>query len=154
MQVPVELLRVAKIGMASHGRTWEEGEEGDKVVAGAIAYINKRGEEDARRLRAALAEIETTVVKLKSLAVKGQVFKFENYQKCFEAVTKLTWHFGRLHAFNSVIQSPTWNWENPEVRDLLVKIMTIEPDEIMRDLGVHNATIIEFARDTYERIYG
>lgn len=153
MQRPVELARMAKIGMSSHIRNREPGDEADIVSAGAIAYIAKRGEQDGKRLKEALGAVETSVVTLKSLAVKGQVFKFDEYQKCYEAVVKLTWHFGRLHAFTSMIESPTWNWENPEVRDLLEKVMTIEPDEIMLDLRVNNATIIEFARDTYTRIY-
>jgi hypothetical protein len=154
MQRPVELLRMAKIGIVSHVRSWEPGEEDDKVAAGAIAYINKRSEQDGKQLTGALAAIEPSVIKLKSLAVKGQVLKFHEYQKCYEAVVKLTWHFGRLQAFASVIESPSWNWENPEVKSLLNKVMTIAPDEILQDLGVNNAAIIEFVRDTYARIYG
>lgn len=53
-----------------------------------------------------------------------------------------------------MIESPTWNWENNEVIGLLEKVMTIEPDEIILDLGVNNSVIIGFVRDTYARIYG
>ncbi|MDP3907587.1 hypothetical protein [Novosphingobium sp.] len=39
MQRPVELLRMAKIGMKSHVKIWEEGSEDEKKVSGAIEYI-------------------------------------------------------------------------------------------------------------------
>ncbi|WP_260926708.1 hypothetical protein [Novosphingobium sp. 9] len=154
IRIPVELLRMAKIGAASHVRDWETREEDDKIIAGAIAYINKRGEQDGKRLMEALAAIEPSVVKLRSLAVKGQVLNFSDYQRCHDAVIKITWHFGRLQAFTSMIQSPSWNWENPEVSGLLTKVMTIDTNEIIQDLDANAATIIGFARDTYKRIYG
>ena len=47
MSKPVRLLEMAKIGMTSHVREWESGDEGDKAVKGAIAYIEKHGEQDA-----------------------------------------------------------------------------------------------------------
>ena len=112
---PVQLLRFAKIGMASHVNSWEDGEETDKATRGAIAYIEKRGEEDGKRLSAVLGEVRPTVIKLRSLGAKGQVFKFEGYAKCQQAIALLTWHFDRIEAFMFVVASPTWNWQNPEV---------------------------------------
>jgi hypothetical protein len=49
---PVRLLEMAKIGMTSHVQEWESGDEGDKAVKGAIAYIEKHGEQDAKALSA------------------------------------------------------------------------------------------------------
>ncbi|HJS10005.1 hypothetical protein [Sphingopyxis sp.] len=154
MQRPVELLRAAKIGMASHVQSWNAGDENDKITAGAIAYIKRRGEDDGKRLGDALTAIEHPVIKLRSLAVKGQMFNFKEYRKCQDAVTKLTWHFGRIRAFTSMIDNPSWNWENPQVSSLLAKVMVIDPDEIIQDLSSNNAIIISFARDTYSCIYG
>lgn len=154
MQRPVQLLRAAKIGMASHVNSWEPGEAEERVVAGAIAYIRERGAEDGRRLREALVAIEPGVVRLKSLAVKGQIFPFSDYKHCHDAIAKLTWHFGRINAFNSVIENPTWNWKHEEVSSLLSKVMKIEPDEIMAELRAENSVIIAFVRDSYARIYG
>ena len=154
MQRPVALLRAAKIGMASHVQSWNPGDENDKITAGAIEYIKRRGEDDGRRLGDALTLIESPIIKLKSLAVKGQMFNFKDYQICQDAVTKLTWHFGRIRAFTSMIDNPSWNWENPQVSSLLEKVMAIDPDEIIQDISSNNAIIIGFARDTYSRIYG
>ena len=154
MQRPIELLRAAKIGMASHVQSWVSGDENDKIAAGAIAYIEKRGGDDGKRLNDALTLIEAPVVKLRSLAVKGQMFNFKEYRKCQDSVTKLTWHFGRIRAFTSMIESPSWNWENPQVSGLLAKVMAIDPDEIIQDLSINNTVIVGFARDTYSRIYG
>lgn len=154
MQRPVQLLRAAKIGMASHVNSWGPGEAEERVVAGAIAYIRERGAEDGKRLREALVAIEPGVVRLKSLAVKGQVFQFSDYKRCHDAIAKLTWHFGRINAFNSVIENPTWNWKREEVSSLLGKVMKIEPDEIMAALRAENSAIIAFVRDSYALIYG
>ena len=153
MNRPISLLRFAKIGMASHVEKWAEGDEHEKDVAGAIAYIDRNGESHGKRLAEALREVEPSVVKLQSLMTKGQVFGFPDYSKMQNAFTKLVWHHGRIEAFRSIIVSPAWHWENPEVRSLLEKVMTIDPDEMHADIGVQNVALIEFARDTYERIY-
>lgn len=153
MQTPVAVFHSAKIGMISQVRDWEDSEEEEKVK-GAIAYIEKRGEQDGKRLAAALTTVEPAVVRLRSLAAKGQVFKFRNYAKCQNALAQLTWHFDRLHSFRSMIESRTWNWENSEVRGLLTKVMAIEPDDIHASIGKNDVTVLEFARESYERIYG
>jgi len=151
---PITLLEMAKIGMASHAPTWESGESADKAVKGAIAYIQKNGERDAKRLLEVLEAVQPTAIKLRSLATKGQVFKFKSYAKCQNAVAILTWHFDRLEAFMTVIGSPTWNWEHPEVLTLLKDMMAIDPDDIRKTLKENNVTMLEFARETYEQIYG
>lgn len=153
MHRPIELLHLAKIGMASHVKTWEEGEESAKAVKGAIAYIEKHGEQHGKTFASALASVEPSVIKLRSLATKGQIFKFKDYTQCSNAVTLLARHFDRLLSFHSIISSSTWNWENPEVLSLLTKVMAIEPDEIRESIGENNVAVIEFASKTYERIY-
>lgn len=154
MQRPIAVLRKAKIGMASHVQDWDSCEESEQNKAGAVTYICKAGEHDGKLLKDELANTEPTVVKLKSLAVKGQVFKFRDYQKCYNAVIKLTWHFDRLNYFAMVIASSNWNWENPEVSDLLAKVMAIDPDETKDDLSANGGAIVEFSREIYTRIYG
>jgi hypothetical protein len=154
MQRPVAMLHLAKIGIVAHRRDWEDESEEEKAVKGAIAYVQKRGEEDGKRLATAMSAVEPSVVKLRSLAAKGQVFRFRDYAKCQNAVAQLTWNFDRLLAFRSIIESPTWNWEHPEVRGLLTKVMAIEPDEIRESIGENNAAVLSFTRETYARIYG
>jgi len=144
---------MAKIGMTSHAPTWENGDEADIAVKGAIAYIQKNGEAHAKRLLEALEAIQPSVIKLRSLAAKGQMFKFNGYTKSQNAIVMLTWHFDRMEAFAAVIGSPTWNWAHPEVLKHLKDMMAIEPDEIRKSVQENNVTLLEFSSETYKRIY-
>lgn len=154
MPKPITLLEMAKIGMASHVPTWEEGNEADKAVKGAIAYIQKTGECDSKRLLDVLETVQPSAIKLRSLAAKGQVFKFHDYAKCQKAVAMLTWHFDRIKAFTAVIGSPTWNWEHPDLRKALNDVMAIDPNDVRQNLQENNAAVLEFAGDSYKSIYG
>jgi hypothetical protein len=154
MPKPITLLEMAKIGMQGHAPTWENGEPEDIAVKGAIAYIQKNGEHDGKRLLEVLEAVQPSVVKLRSLAAKGQVFKFDDYAKCQKAVAVLTWHFDRIEAFMAVIGSPTWNWEHPEVLRHLKDVMAIDPDEIRKSIQENNVALLEFASQAYKKIYG
>src|SRR5277367_1811098 len=134
MPKPITILEMAEIGMVSHAPTWENGEQADIEIKGAIAYIQKYDERDAKRLQEVLETVQPSVIKLRSLGAKGQVFKFDGYAKCWNAVVMLTWHFGRIQAFVTLIGSPTWNWEHPEVLTHLKEMMAIDPDEIRESL--------------------
>ena len=154
MTRPITVFEMAKIGMKSHAPTWEGGDEADIAIKGAIAYIQKNGEHDAKRMRDELEAVRPSVVKLRSLMAKGQVFGFDGYAKCRDAVVMLTWHFDRIEAFTAVIGSPTWNWDNPIVLKHLKNVMAIDPDDIRKNLSENNVAILEFAGATYKRIYG
>ena len=151
---PITHLEMAKIGMKSHVQTWENGNEADKAIQGAIAYIQKNGERDAKSLLGVLEAVQPSTIKLRSLEAKGQVFKFDGYTKCQNAIARLTWHFGRIEAFTAVIGSPTWNWENPEVLRLLKDVMAIDPNQMRESVQENNVTLLEFVTETYSRIYG
>jgi hypothetical protein len=150
---PVTLLEMAKIGMASHAPTWENGKPEDIAVKGAIAYIQKNGEHDGKRLLEVLEAVQPSVVKLRSLAAKGQVFKFDEYVKCHNAVALLTWHFDRIEAMMAFICSPSWNWENPEVLRHLNDLMAIDPDDMRGNIKENNITLLQFVCEAYQRIY-
>lgn len=154
MTGPITLLEIAKIGMQAHAPTWGNGEPEDIAVKGAIAYIQKNGEHDGKRLLEVLETVQPSVVKLRSLAAKGQVFKFEDYAKCQKAVAVLTWHFDRIEALIAVIGSPTWNWEHPDVLRHLKDIMAIDPDEIRKSIQENNVALLEFTSEAYKQIYG
>lgn len=151
---PIMLLEFSKIGMASHAPTWEQGEEADKAVKGAIAYIEQNGEHDSKRLLEALEAVQPSAIKLRSLTAKGQVFKFKDYKECQNSVAMLTWHFDRMEAFMAFIGSPTTNWEHPEVLKLLNKMMAIDPNEIRKSIQDNNVALLKFVSATYQRIYG
>lgn len=154
MPKPITLLEMVKIGMQCHAPTWENGEPEDIAVKGAIAYIQKNGEHDGKRLLEVLKTVQPSVVKLRSLAAKGQVFKFDDYAKCQNAVEVLTRHFDRIVALMDVIGSPTWNWEHPEVLRHLKNVMAIDPEEIRNSIQENNDALLEFVRQAYKQIYG
>jgi hypothetical protein len=152
MRKPITLLDMAKIGMESHAPPGETGEQA--AVKGAIAYIQKNGEHESKRLLEALEAVQPSTIKLRSLVAKGQVFKFDGYAKCQNAVAMLTWHLDRIEAFMAVIGSPTWNWDNPEVLQHLKDMMAIDPNDMRKRIQENNVALLEFAGETYRRIYG
>lgn len=154
MPKPITLLEMAKIGMASHAPSGDNSEQADITVKGAIAYIQKNGEHDGKRLLEVLEAVQPSVIKLRSLAAKGQVFKFDDYAKCQNAVAVLAWHFDRIEAFMAVIGAPTWNWEHPEVLKHLKGVMAIDPNEIRKSVQENNVALLEFASETYKQTYG
>lgn len=154
MPKPITLLEVAKIGMKSHEPTYENVEQADIAAKGAICYIQKNEKHDSKHLLEMLEAVQPSVIRLRSLAAKGQVFKFDGYAKCQNAIEVLTWHFDRLEAFMVVIGSPTWNWEHPDVLKQLKNVMAIDPDDIRKSVQESNIALLEFASDTYKQIYG
>ena len=78
----------------------------------------------------------------------GQIFGFDGYAKCRNAVAMLTWHFDRIEAFAAVIASPTWNWQHPRVLKHLQDVMAIDPDEINKSIQENNVALLEFASET------
>lgn len=149
MSKPVTQARLIKISMESHAPA---SGDGDQSIKGIIAYIEKRGEADSKRLLTALDAVQPSTIRLRSLVAKGQVFKFKGYAKCYNAVAMLTWHFDRLEALMAFIASPSMNWEHPEVSALLPKI-AIDADEVQQSLKANNVIIIEFIAAIYGRMY-
>ncbi len=154
MPKPITLLEIAKSGMQEYAPTWESAKSADIGLQGAIAYIQKNGERNAKRLLEVVGSIQPSVVKLRSLVAKGQVFKFDDYAKCQNAVSILTWHFDRIEAFMAIIGSPSWNWEHPDVLRHLKDALTIEPDDIRKSIHENNITLLEFSSESYKQIYG
>ncbi|CAG9186115.1 hypothetical protein [Cupriavidus pampae] len=147
---PITLLEIARIGMASHA----SGESSDAAVFGAVTFIRQQGGDHAQRMLAALAATKSSMIKLRSLATKGQVFAFDDYANCMNAVAMLTWQYDRTEAFTALIGSSSLNWEHPEILRRLVDVMAIEPDEMRTCVRDNNIALIKFASDTYKLIYG
>lgn len=154
MPKPITLLEMAKIGMQAHAPTWDSLEQEDVALKGAIDYIQKSGERDGKRLLEELETVQPSVIKLRSLAAKGQVFKLDGYAKCQNAVAMLTWHFDRIEAFMAVIGSPSWNWEHPDVLKHLKDALNTNPDDIRKSIQENNIALLEFTSESYKRIYG
>jgi hypothetical protein len=150
LPAPITLVQMAKIGMESHIATWKEG---DQTIQGAIAYIEKHGKDDSRRLYDSLERVRPLASHLIALCKKGDVFNFRDYEKCRKAVLMLTWQKDRIEAFAVIIGSTTMNWEHPDVLKQLNIAIKLNPFEIRRDIEVNNTTLIEFSREIYGRIY-
>jgi hypothetical protein len=151
MSKPIMAARFIKIGMESH---IPAGQVADREVVDAIAYIQSRGQDESKRLVSILEPIQSITVRIQSLIAKGQVFHFDGYLKCYNAAKNLAWHFGRLEALAAMISDGNLNWANPEVDRLLRAVMAISPDDMEQQLKNENVVILEFVRNTYQRIYG
>jgi len=154
MPKPVTLFELSKIGMASNVPPQTDGDDLNKLVSGAIAYVKKSGELDAKRLSRVLEAIRPVVIKLKSLAKKGLVFGFSGYDQCLNAITELVECFDQLQMCAVIIGDPTMDWMLPEMRVYLERVVNVDPDNIRARIEKSNVAIIEFARVTYKKIYG
>jgi hypothetical protein len=152
MAAPVTLVQVIKIGMETH--IPREPKNSDPKVAGAIEYIEQRGGEDAKRLSEVLEAPRPIVTRIRALAAKGHVFKFQNYETCQDAVAMLVWQFDRMQALAAFIRYPSWYWQNEEVLGQLRKLITIDPEDIQARLQSCHAAIITYVGEIYGRIYG
>jgi hypothetical protein len=150
MSGPLTLADMIRIGMECHEPSTEEE---DRSVQGAITYIEKNGVEESKRLLAALEGAQPATIRLRSLAAKGQVFTFPGFEKCYDAITRLTAQHDRLAALASIVGSPTLYWENPEVIALLKKVMAINSHDMEKECQMDSITILTFCRETYGRIY-
>jgi hypothetical protein len=154
MARPTALVEMARIGMKCHSPKWEDDDDRVSVAEGAVPYIQKNGERDAKRLLEALNEVRPATIRLRSLGTKGQVFRFKDYGNCQKAVAMLTWEFDRIEAFASIVGSPTLNWEHPEVQRSLQGILTVAPADVRKHLGDNNVAVLEFAQEIYRQMYG
>jgi len=153
MPAPVTVVQLIKIGMESHIPMGQP-TNSDPKVAGAIEYIKRRGDEDAKRLSEVLEVARPIATRVRALAAKGHVFKFQNYETCQNAVAMLVWQFDRMQALAAFIRHPSWYWQNEEVLGQLRKLMTIDPEDIQARLQSCHAAIITYVAEIYGGIYG
>lgn len=151
---PIALVGTTRIGMRSQTSSWDDEDQSAAVAKGAVPFIKKDGEAAAKRLIDALNEVRPTSTKLRSLGTKGQVFGFKGYTRCQNAVAMLAWQFDRIEAFAAIVGSPTLNWKHPEVQRSLQNVLTVEENDLRKHVAENNVAVLDFARDTYARIYG
>lgn len=151
MLVAVELLRTAHIGIASHAPQHKEGAA--PSVEGAIAFITKNSWGVGERMGIALVDIRPFVVRLRSLADKGQIFGFPDFAEGNKNVVQLTLQYDRIWGFYSIISAPSLNWSSPDVLTLLEKIIKIDPEEVRAGLVEHHQNIIHFATTAHQKLY-
>ena len=151
MAGPTEILKYIKIGIESHAKLPDL--IADIENPEAVAYIQKYGKEDSKRLIEKLNLCNPSLTKIRSLSAKGQVFGFKNYKECQNACTMLTWQYDRIQALCYVIGNPSLNWENPEVQKTLSKVIQMDPEEVRRELEKYNVLFLSFITENYSKIY-
>lgn len=148
MGTPTHRLRFAKIGIDAHKGAAFGFEQYEN--AEAIAFINKDGPGTRDKILADLEAVRPVVGKMQSLAVKGQVLRLPDYQKCQNACRMLAWSYGQLEAFCAIIGNPNLNWDHPVVQGSLNKLHEIDADRIDANLREQNIEFIAFAKKAYE----
>lgn len=154
MPKSITIMEIVKIGIQAHMPKRETTNQSDITIQGAIAYIQQNEGRDSKRLLETLEAAKSSVIKLRSLAAKGQIFKFYDYAKCQDAVAELASNFDKIEAFTVVIGSPSWNWDHPDVMKLLKFALTVDPDDIRKNLRDNNIALLDFTGASYKRIYG
>ncbi len=151
MSAPTEMLKYIKIGIESHARAPDlpHGIENPE----AVAYIQKHGKEDSKKLLEYLNLCSPSLTKVLSLSAKGQVLGLKNYAECQNACKMLTWQHERIQALCYIIGSPSLNWENPEVQKTLSKVIQLDHEEIRRELGDYNVMFLTFVKENYRNIF-
>ncbi len=154
MGVPIQVMGDIKLAMDCHVPTREPGDETAKQVKGTIAYIMKDGEHDSKSLREELRAAQLAIIRLSSLATKGQIFSFDGYPKCQNAVQALIRQFELTQWYSVIIGRTSSNWQNPAIIESVTAAFAVNPNEIKEILQKNNVAIIEFARDTHTHLYG
>jgi hypothetical protein len=151
MTDPTEIVKYIKIGIQSHAGAFDL----DQSIknAEAVAYIQKHGQEDSKKLLEYLNVCKPSLIKLRSLAAKGQVLGLINYADCQNAVRMLTWQYERIQALCVIIGSPSLNWHNTEVQQTLGKVIQFDPDEIRKDIETYSVQLLTFVKNNYEEIF-
>ena len=151
MTQPIEMLKMVHIGIDSHSHITNENNTNE--FSGPIAYIGRRGTDDAKQLWEYINQCNHSVSKIQSLLAKGQVYDLKKYNICNESCTNLVWQHKRIQGVASIIGSQYMNWDNPKVQTALKNVLAIKPSEIESSLREQNSIYLGFVKDNYSAIY-
>jgi hypothetical protein len=149
LQDPIQVLSFAKIGIESYRSlpTFCVGID----HADAIQFIEAKGPEYAKRLWEMIGPAKPVVARVQTLANKGQVLGFKDYENCFSACTMLVWSYNQLDSFAALIADKSLNWAHPEVQKMLGNLEKIDVETIQKNLSEQNIALIEFCKTAYEK---
>lgn len=148
---PLTMLDMIHIGFKSRANNPDDD---DERLRGAALYIRQHGKEQHKLLSEEPNRVRPLRARLKSLAAKGQMFDFINYQPCITAVESIANQVDRLEQFGAVVASADWNWEHPEAQRILMGVLATTTSDIRPKLNAGNVQILDFSRDTYSALYG
>jgi len=151
MVAPIEMVKYIKIGIESYaGAPNLDPQIGNPE---AVAYIQKEGKEDSKRLLEYLKSCGPSLTKICSLSAKGQVLGLKNYTDCQNACSMLTRQHNRIQVLCYQIGSTSLNWRNPKVQELLSEVLQLNHEEIKKEIEAQNVRFLTFVKENYEKIY-
>lgn len=150
MSGPVTALKFAKITIDSYSHVYKDSNDQENV--GVVEFIKKDGSDTRESIQKQLEPVRPILSKMKSLVAKGQILGIKDYFNCQNACDMLEWSFNQIEAFSSIIGSTNLYWENPEVQKTLDKILTVDSEEIFRNMAEQNSKYLLFAKQAYKAI--
>ncbi|MBF0293688.1 MAG: hypothetical protein HQL96_00745 [Magnetococcales bacterium] len=150
----VKVLEISAIGVESLNISLL-GCDMTEIISKYNTYLQQCAQPEFKRLVDLIKVSQPSAIKLRSLETKGQVFKFDNYDQCRNAIAEITRHSDRFETFVIFMESSQgWRWEHPKVQEYFKEVIAINYNEIRDSIIKNNNAIVEFARDTYALIYG
>ena len=119
----------------------------------AIRFIEKEGREAATELMASLKASESSVHRIRSLLVKGQIYNIENYEECRNACNYIVWQYDRLQVVYAVLSGQNMNWEHPKVIESIGNLLEITSDDINNYLEDNQVAFLKFVKAAYAKEY-
>jgi hypothetical protein len=153
MNAPIEALRYSKIGIQAYADIPFHPSRKDNDPEGVIQYINEHGKDDQSQLFDHLRNAAPSKNKLLSLATKGQVIGFKNYDRCYAACYNLSLTLGQIEGFASMIGNSNLNWNNPDVKKALSAVMAVDAETIRTRHQTEHVAFLDFVKDAYRAIY-
>jgi hypothetical protein len=150
LAAPIEVVKYIKIGIESYAGMPDLDTEIENPEA--VAYIQRHGKEDSKRLYEYLKSCSPALIRIRSLSAKGQVLGLKNYKDCYDACSMLTWQHDRIQALCYMIGSDSLYWKNPKVQEFLSKVTQLDPEEIKKGIDEQNAKFLAFVKENYEKI--
>ena len=147
---PTQMVGFIKIGFEAYSSSPKT----DKSLKqpGVVSYIEKNGAEDSKRFLKSLKLCEPSLVKIRSLVVKGKVLSLSNHQDCVVACKMITWQYDRIMSLATMIGITPLNWKHPDVERALEKVCALKKEDIVKDLNEYNNQLMEFIGKNYNVI--
>jgi len=151
MVQPIEMLKFIRNYITSHVGlpTNRDNIKNPEVVA----YIERLGKNDSKKLLEHLRECYSSVAKIQSLVAKGQVYGLLNYDVCQKTCEMLLWQHKRLQVVASVIGDKAMNWDHPDVQKSIDNMLKVTPESIKDHMDKQYKKYIEFVAENYREIW-
>ena len=147
MSAPVHCVALAKMGIDSYAKIGDKAE--NTRNAAAVAYIEAEGKSNGDRIQRELGLARPFLSKMLSLVAKGQIFGIGDYVKCQDACKGLARSYHQVEDFSKIIGNPYWNWEDPAVQQAIDTVLSIDHQDIDKNLTDQNVKFLLFAKEAY-----